>query len=55
MLFHVRMDVSIPDDLDPDVRADTVARAMPVIPPNTRKKRKPTKYANGVLNEIEPL
>ncbi|MBR7194171.1 MULTISPECIES: muconolactone Delta-isomerase [Gordonia] len=26
MLFHVRMDVSIPDDLDPDVRADTVAR-----------------------------
>ncbi len=26
MLFHVRMDVSIPDDLDPDLRADTVAR-----------------------------
>ncbi|MBM7276677.1 muconolactone Delta-isomerase [Gordonia rubripertincta] len=26
MLFHVRMDVNIPDDLDPDVRADTVAR-----------------------------
>ncbi len=27
MLFHVRMDVKIPpDDLDPDVRADTVAR-----------------------------
>ncbi|MFE0749010.1 muconolactone Delta-isomerase [Gordonia sp. NPDC058843] len=26
MLFHVRMDVGIPDDLDPAVRADTVAR-----------------------------
>lgn len=26
MLFHVRMDVHIPDDLDPDVRAETVAR-----------------------------
>ncbi|ACY23314.1 muconolactone delta-isomerase [Gordonia bronchialis DSM 43247] len=26
MLFHVRMDVNIPNDLDPDVRADTVAR-----------------------------
>ena len=24
MLFHVRMDVNIPNDLDPDVRADTV-------------------------------
>jgi muconolactone D-isomerase len=26
MLFHVRMDVHIPDDLDPDVRAGIVAR-----------------------------
>lgn len=26
MLFHVRMDVRIPLDLDPDVRADLVAR-----------------------------
>jgi len=26
MLFHVRMDVHIPHDLDPDVRADTLAR-----------------------------
>ena len=26
MLFHVRMDVRIPDDLDPQVRAETVAR-----------------------------
>ncbi len=26
MLFHVRMDVHIPDDLDPDTRADVVAR-----------------------------
>ena len=26
MLFHVRMDVHIPPDLDPDVRAETVAR-----------------------------
>ena len=26
MLFHVRMDVHIPHDLDPDVRAETVAR-----------------------------
>ena len=26
MLFHVRMDVNIPTDLDPEVRADTVAR-----------------------------
>jgi muconolactone D-isomerase len=26
MLFHVTMDVAIPRDLDPDVRADTVAR-----------------------------
>lgn len=26
MLFHVRMDVTIPHDLDPGVRADTVAR-----------------------------
>ncbi|CAM03652.1 muconolactone delta-isomerase [Saccharopolyspora erythraea NRRL 2338] len=26
MLFHVRMDVHLPHDLDPDVRADTVAR-----------------------------
>lgn len=26
MLFHVRMDVRIPHDLDPDVRADLVAR-----------------------------
>lgn len=26
MLFHVRMDVKLPHDLDPDVRADTVAR-----------------------------
>ena len=26
MLFHVRMDVDIPHDLDPDVRADTIAR-----------------------------
>ncbi|MGW5521170.1 muconolactone Delta-isomerase [Gordonia sp. NPDC003950] len=26
MLFHVRMDVRIPHDLDPDVRAQTVAR-----------------------------
>ncbi|GAA4490352.1 muconolactone Delta-isomerase [Rhodococcus olei] len=25
-LFHVRMDVHIPLDLDPDVRAETVAR-----------------------------
>lgn len=25
MLFHVRMDVAIPRDLDPDVRATTVA------------------------------
>lgn len=26
MLFHVTMDVDIPRDLDPDVRADTIAR-----------------------------
>ena len=26
MLFHARMDVNIPHDLDPDVRADIVAR-----------------------------
>jgi muconolactone D-isomerase len=26
MLFHVAMDVAIPRDLDPDVRADLVAR-----------------------------
>ncbi len=26
MLFHVRMDVEIPHDLDPDIRAETVAR-----------------------------
>lgn len=26
MLFHARMDVRIPHDLDPDVRADIVAR-----------------------------
>ncbi|TCC48834.1 muconolactone Delta-isomerase [Kribbella capetownensis] len=26
MLFHVRMDVSLPPDLDPEVRADLVAR-----------------------------
>ncbi|MCH5645022.1 MULTISPECIES: muconolactone Delta-isomerase [unclassified Gordonia (in: high G+C Gram-positive bacteria)] len=26
MLFHVRMDVNIPHDLDAEVRADTVAR-----------------------------
>lgn len=26
MLFHVTMDVDIPHDLDPDVRADTLAR-----------------------------
>ena len=26
MLFHVRMDVHIPHDLDPQVRADVVAR-----------------------------
>lgn len=26
MLFHVRMDVAIPRDLDPDVRAETVAK-----------------------------
>lgn len=25
-LFHVRMNVNIPNDLDPEVRADTVAR-----------------------------
>ena len=26
MLFHVRMDVSIPHDLDPELRAEIVAR-----------------------------
>lgn len=26
MLFHVRMDVRIPHDLDPEIRADAVAR-----------------------------
>jgi len=26
MLFHVRMDVAVPHDLDPDVRAELVAR-----------------------------
>ena len=26
MLFHVRMDVAIPHDLDPEVRAELVAR-----------------------------
>ncbi|PXY22861.1 muconolactone Delta-isomerase [Prauserella muralis] len=26
MLFHVRMDVHLPPDLDPEVRADVVAR-----------------------------
>ncbi len=26
MLFAVRMDVAIPDDLDPQVRAETIAR-----------------------------
>ncbi|MER7113965.1 muconolactone Delta-isomerase [Saccharomonospora azurea] len=26
MLFHVRMDVHLPQDLDPEVRADIVAR-----------------------------
>jgi len=26
MLFHVRMDVHLPHDLDPEVRADIVAR-----------------------------
>lgn len=26
MLFHVKMDVRIPDDLDPEVRAEVVAR-----------------------------
>lgn len=26
MLFHVRMDVRIPQDMDPDARADIVAR-----------------------------
>lgn len=26
MLFHVRMDVAIPHELDPEVRADLVAR-----------------------------
>ena len=27
-LFHVRMDVNIPHDLDPEVRAETVAREV---------------------------
>ena len=27
-LFHVRMDVKIPHDLDPEVRAETVARSV---------------------------
>ena len=26
MLFHVRMDVRIPPDLDPEIRAETLAR-----------------------------
>lgn len=26
MLFHVRMDVNIPNDLDPEIRAETIAR-----------------------------
>ncbi|WP_140720690.1 MULTISPECIES: muconolactone Delta-isomerase [Gammaproteobacteria] len=26
MLFHVRMDVNIPGDLDPQIRTDTIAR-----------------------------
>ncbi|MBD8868014.1 muconolactone Delta-isomerase [Nocardioides donggukensis] len=26
MLFHVRMDVSVPHDMDPDARADLLAR-----------------------------
>lgn len=26
MLFHARMDVRIPNDLDPDVRADLISR-----------------------------
>ena len=26
MLFHVKMDVRIPHDLDPEVRSETVAR-----------------------------
>ncbi|QGK69253.1 muconolactone Delta-isomerase [Allosaccharopolyspora coralli] len=26
MLFHVKMDVHLPPDMDPDVRADTLAR-----------------------------
>lgn len=26
MLYHVKMDVNLPPDMDPDVRADTLAR-----------------------------
>src|SRR5205085_430219 len=32
----------------------TVASATPVMPPNTRKKRNPQMYANGVLKLIAP-
>src|SRR3982074_1190842 len=31
-----------------------VASATPVMPPKTRKKRKPQMYANGVLKEMAP-
>src|SRR4029078_9255839 len=34
--------------------SETVATAMPVMPPNTMKNRKPQMYTSGALTEIAP-
>lgn len=58
-LFHVRMDVHIPADLDPQVRADTVAREKAYSQQLQREGKWPEiwriagKYSNISIFDVE--
>ncbi|HEY5852795.1 MAG TPA: muconolactone Delta-isomerase [Aldersonia sp.] len=58
-LFHVRMDVDIPRDLDPDVRADTIAREKAYSQDLQRKGKWPEiwrivgQYSNISIFDVE--
>ncbi len=59
MLFHVRMDVRIPHDLDPETRADLVAREKAYAQEVQRSGRWPHlwrvvgEYANVSVFDVE--
>jgi muconolactone delta-isomerase len=54
MLFHARMDVRIPHDLDPEVRADTVAREKAYSQGRGSRRTRPTSTRRTAADRPRP-